>query len=167
MKLKVSKELPFDKNYRQKMPQSKGVLFSWKLETDAPAQAEVLLYRAADIFDDRFQRIEDGEDVENFMIIKLGLAQQWMYSCKEDCNINAAHCQEASMIKRVLLKQGTYIYLYRINGALKVNLNDNVTKLATKREVNYIDVRQDDEELSYQGNVIFYSIKLYLIISNF
>ena len=136
------------------MPQSQAVLFSWELKSIIPNQAEVLAYRAADIFDDRFHSIERGQSMENMLVIKLGLAQQWTYYCTEDGGTSAACCKSASMMRRILLKQGTYLYMYRINGELKLNVHDKVTRLATKREVNYIDVRQSDEELSYQGNFL-------------
>ena len=164
MKLKIRAELSFDSAIQQTMPLSTAVLFSWKLESEIPSQSEVLVYRAADIFDDRFHLIEQGQNVENMLVIKLGLAQQWMYHCEEDGKTESAHCNAASMIKRVLLKQGTYLYMYRINGELKLNTDDKVTMLATKREVNYIDVPQDDEDVSYQGNSTFLSITSYLRI---
>ena len=157
MKLKISTELPLNNTLQQTMPQSKAVLFSWNLGSDIPNQADVLVYRAADIFDDRFHLIEQGQSVENMLVLKLALAQQWMYCCKEEGSIESARCRAASMIKRCLLKQGTYIYMYRINGELKVNDNEKVTRLATKRVVNYIDVRQDVAEHSYQGNRTFNS----------
>ena len=154
MKLKISSELSSSKA-KHTMPQSQATLFSWELKSNIPKQAEVLAYRAADIFDDRFHSIEQGQNADNMLVIKLGLAQQWTYYCTEDGGTSAAFCKSASMMRRVLLKQGTYLYMYRINGELKLNVNDKVTRLATKREVNYIDVRQNDDDLSYQGNFLF------------
>ena len=144
------------------MPLSMAVLFSWKLESEIPNQSEVLVYRAADIFDDRFHLVEQGQNVDNMLVIKLGLAQQWIYHSDESGKVESAHCEAASMMKRVLLKQGTYLYMYRINGELKLNIDEKVTRLATKREVNYIDVPQDDDGLSYQGNSTLFSITMYL-----
>jgi len=153
MKLKIPTELSSSGKTKHTMPQSQAVLFSWELKSIIPNQAEVLAYRAADIFDDRFHSIERGQSVENMLVIKLGLAQQWTYYCTEGGGTSAACCKSASMMRRILLKQGTYLYMYRINGELKLNVHDKVTRLATKREVNYIDVRQSDEELSYQDAV--------------
>lgn len=158
MKVKESTPLSHVDKQKKAMPQSKGVLFSWNLahdrSNDSLMEAEVFLYRACDIFDDRFQSLEESQNEDNTMRFKLGLAQKWTYAYRDDGIINASQCKEASMMKRVLLKQGTYVYLYRINGLLQVNKGDMITTLATKRTVNYVDVRLDEEIPPYQGKSI-------------
>lgn len=161
MKVKDSTGSSYVQRDQKVMPFTRGVLFSWNLhnqtDTTTVPSAEVLLYRAADIFDDRFQSLDESQENNadsDLLTIKLGLAQEWMYECKGDGDIDAFHCKHASLMKRVLLKHGTYVYLYKINGSLHLNSDDKVTTLATQRRVHYVDVKQDDEQFSYQGNYL-------------
>ena len=143
---------------KERMPRTVPVCFFWNLpeEDEAPLpKVEVILYRARDVFDDRFRCLSENEesltDGDGLKVINLALAQRWVYECDQDGSVSNPKCKESAFMRRVFLKQGTYIYLYRVNGSLTVSGDDKVTKLATKREVNFIDVRSEPQDYCDQG----------------
>eukprot|EP00112_Aurelia_sp_Birch-Aquarium-sp1_P008211 Seg190.19 transcript_id=Seg190.19/GoldUCD/mRNA.D3Y31 product="hypothetical protein" protein_id=Seg190.19/GoldUCD/D3Y31 len=146
-------------NHKIKMPHSLGVVFAWNFTNEldiAIPNVEVVLYKAKDINDDRFKMINNSNFIDNeseVMIFELAIAQSWITPCDQSGKVHTANCHDAKMIKQVLLKPGSYVYLYRVNGSFQLGKGDKLTVLATKRKVHYVDVRREDT-VSYDQDAV-------------
>ena len=151
------------------MPHSLGVMFAWNLPNEldiAIPKVEVVLYKARDINDDRFNMIKNSNFINNeheVMIFELAIAQNWITPCDQSGTAHTANCHDAKMIKQVLLKPGSYVYLYRVNGSFQLGQDDKLTVLATKRKVHYVDVRRENTVSYEQGIFLFLSQLLFAV----
>ena len=144
-------------HHKYNMPHSLGVVFTWNLTNElniAIPKVEVVLYKARDINDDRFKMIKTSNSINDeneVMIFELAIAQNWITPCDQSGTAHTANCHDVKMIKQVLLKPGSYVYLYRVNGSFQLGQDDKLTVLATKRKVHYVNVRREDAVSYDQG----------------
>ena len=115
---------------------------------------QVFLYEAKNVYDDRFdmhpsttrKASRQTRKPDEIKTVNLTLAQTWSYLCDENGRTTFGHCIKSAFVGRTLLSEGTYVYLYSVDGKLQLGQEDEKTCLGSKREVHYIDVREQRRE---------------------
>ncbi len=123
-------------------------------------KVEVVLYAANDLYDDRYKHLEGGDSTlahANTAVFSLALAPEW----KNNDTDADEQCNESLYIKHVFLKPGSYVYMYRINGAFHLNDKDKATILGSKRKVHYVEIGNDSQDQSLMEGNKGFSINIY------